>query len=380
MPKKKIVYIIGTRPEIIRSATIISLLKEDQEVDFRLVHTGQHYDYSMDKVFFEEFGLPEPDINLSCGSGSHAEQTADIMVKLDKFFQEFNPDIVAVFGDTNSSLAAAITSIKMQIPLAHIEAGCREWEMDMPEEVNRRLIDHCSNVNMTVSKLCSENLLSEHVAGDVIFTGDPLFDVYQRCRKECAHQNIAEKFGIVGGDYALITTHRGKNVDNIESLEGILKAMSHYPSTKFIFPVHPRTKKHLEDLNDFKKKYPNVIMVEPLNYRETINLVVGSKFVITDSGGLQKEVFWSGKPCITIREHTAWVETVDLGVNILVKPEYENMVEKIDYVIANYDEILEKFKTSGDPYSPDGGNITETIIKKLKEYSGKRWSNTTFQK
>lgn len=369
--KKRVAYIIGTRPEVIRSATLIKALKSDDSIVFSLVHTGQHYDYLMDKVFFEEFHLSDPDINLEIGSGSHSEQTAAIMVKLEKYFEEFKPDIVAVFGDTNSSLAAAITTVKMGIPLAHIEAGCREYEMDMPEEINRRLIDHCSNVNLTVSELCSDNLKAEKVAGDVIFCGDPLYDVYKECSQTDGDSEILKEFGLEPDKYAVMTAHRGKNVDDDDNLRNIFSAVSHFGDIPVIFPVHPRTKKHIDEFYLSKENVSNLIMTRPLNYHEMIQVVKNSKFAITDSGGLQKEVYWSKKPCVTLRDHTAWIETVNEGVNFLSKPESGAIISKIDHILDNYDEIVSLFSDNSDVYG--SGDITGRIVSNLKKYAGKKW-------
>lgn len=365
--KKKIVYIIGTRPEVIRSATVIKALKADPEIDFKLVHTGQHYDYLMDKVFFEEFDLPDPDINLNSGSGSHAEQTASIMIQLEKFILKFQPDILAVFGDTNSSLAAGITAIKMGVPLAHIEAGCREWEMDMPEEINRRLIDHCSTVNLTVSKLCVENLEKEHVMGDTFFVGDPLYDVFVDCVKSKGEVTLPKELNLPDNTYVLMTAHRGKNVDEQKSLDNIFRAVANFPEFKFVFPLHPRTRKNIDQFLIKNKDIKNVILAQPLGYHEMIRMVQGAKFVLTDSGGLQKEVFWSKKPCITMRYHTAWVETVEAGVNILSTTKKEDIIKNINYIIKNYDSLLKKFATIKNPYLK--GNATTNIVTKLKKYS-----------
>ncbi len=369
--KKKIVYIIGTRPEIIRSATLIPAFKSDPDIDFKLVHTGQHYDYEMNKIFFEDLGLPEPDINLNVGSGTHGEQTANIILRLEKYFEEFKPDMVGVFGDTNSSLAAGITAVKMNIPLAHIEAGCREWEMDMPEEINRRLLDHCSNVMLTVSDISSKNLEKEHVAGDIKFVGDPLFEVYEWCTKNMTEEKkILEEFDVKEGEYAVLTAHRAKNVDTKESLQALVSAVGHYPDLQFVFPVHPRTKARMDELNVIKDG-SNIKFIRSLSYREIVALVEHSKLVVTDSGGLQKEAFWSKKPCVILRDHTAWLEPIEYGVSFLAKCDESEIKDKLNYIMDNYDELQKKYVEVGNPY--DAPDISQNIIREMKAYAGKRW-------
>lgn len=366
----RIIYIIGTRPEIIRSASIIGALKKDSTVEFKLIHTGQHYDDSMNDVFFRELGVPLPDINLRVGSGSHAKQTADIMVGLEKVFIEFKPDIIGVFGDTNSSLAATLTAIKLKIPIAHLEAGCREWEMDIPEEVNRRLIDNCSNLLLAVSQNCVNNLKNEKVLGDIKNLGDPLFDVYKEMVSRPASDEVLKKLNLEKNNYVLLTLHRDKNVDNLENLEVIISSIA---SQEFpiLFPVHPRTKKQLSLLKLSKKILSNFIFLDPLSYLEIISLLGKSRLLITDSGGLQKEALWSNIPCVTIREHTCWKETVDLKANYLVKVDKNSILNTLYYVNSNNKRIRTKIAKATNPYYKK--NITLNTIKVMKSYAGRSW-------
>lgn len=370
---KKIAYIIGTRPEIIRSAFVILSLKADKEVIFKVVHTGQHYDYLMNETFFQEFGLSKPDVNLGVGSGTHAELTANIILKLEKFFLKFRPELVVVFGDTDSSLAAALTAVKLQIPVTHLEAGCRGWEMDMPEEINRRLIDHCSNLLLAVSENCVSNLKKEKVIGQIFNTGDPLYDVFKKCIKEIRKLQTIEKFGLKRGEYFLLTLHRAKNVDEEDNLKNILLALASFKDVPIIFPVHPRTKKRLEKNRFLIKKCSNFVFINPVGYGEILGLVGGAKIAITDSGGLQKEALWCKIPCITLREHSEWVETVNLGINFLTGTDKDKIKKTIHYIINHYKIIEEKLLKSRNPYSKP--NITKRIIELLKKFSGKKWNN-----
>lgn len=369
--KKKIVYLIGTRPEIIRSSEIILALKKDPGVFFKLVHTGQHYDYLMDKVFLKELNLPRPDINLKVRSGTHAEETAKIMLRFEKWLLDFKPDLVAVFGDTNSSIAGALTAVKLKIPVAHLEAGCREWEMDIPEEINRRLIDHCSNLLLAVSDTGVDNLKKESVSGKIYNLGDPLYEVFKKYFKRSQRLKLRKKLGLKPEDYLLTTLHRPQNVDQKENFANILTSLGSI-NLPIVFPVHPRTKKQIRKLNLKKLIKPNCQLINPLAYQETLHLLSQAKIVVTDSGGLQKEAFWLKTPCLTIREHTAWVETVDFGVNFLAKPNKRKIKKSLNFIIRNYQKLKQTFLKLPNPYAKK--NITKKTITCLKKFAGKGWS------
>ena len=369
--KKKIVYIVGTRPEIIRSASIILALKQDRQIEFKLVHTGQHYNYLMDRIFFKELNLPKSDINLEVGSGRHGEQTAKIMLRFEKFLLDFKPDMVAVFGDTNSSLAAALAAVKLQIPLAHLEAGAREWEMDMPEEINRRLIDHCSNLLLAVSENCVQNLKKENVLGEIYNTGDPLYDVFKKFFQKSLKLKLIDQLGLKKKEYILLTLHRPKNVDDQKTFEDILSTLALIKKLPIVFPVHPRTRKQLGKLKNAKIVESKFIFIDPLSYQEILHLVNQAKIVVTDSGGLQKEAFWAKVPCITLREHTAWIETVNLGVNFLTDANRKGFKQSVYQVIKNDKFIRQSFLKLSNPYVKK--DITKRIVELLKNFSGKKW-------
>ena len=368
--KKKICITLGTRPEIIRLATIINELRRDQTIDFKLVYTGQHYDLLMNYIFFKELGILPPDIDLKIGSGTHAEQTAGIMTNVEKYFKSYEPDMVAVFGDTNSSLAVSITAVKMKIPLAHLEAGCREWEMDIPEEVNRRLIDHCSNVLIAVSKNCAENLKKEKVLGDIYNCGDPLFDIFKTVYQKNKHSKNLNDLGVIKNEYVFLTVHRDKNVDDLKKLKQIMDALV-LIQLPVIFPVHPRTKKQLGLLNYPKSKIRNIVFLDPFGYQDTIYFLRNAKLAITDSGGLQKEAFWCKTPCITIRDHTCWSETVDLGGNFLAKVDKDLIIKQISFILKNEKRIVKKIQKAKNPYSKP--EITKNTVKIIKKYASKSW-------
>ncbi|MFH1149485.1 MAG: UDP-N-acetylglucosamine 2-epimerase (non-hydrolyzing) [Actinomycetota bacterium] len=364
----RIAYVVGTRPEIIRSAGVIQAMEADPEIDLSVVHSGQHYDYLMDRVFFEGLGLTYPELNLDVGSGSAAGQTAGILERFEGVIETLRPGIVAVFGDTNSSLAAALCAAKFPVPVAHLEAGCREWEMDVPEEINRRLIDHCSRLLLAVSTGCVANLEAEHAPGDVFNTGDPLYGVYlEHFDRERAADTVSG-MGLEPGGYAVLTVHRQGNVDDPERLLATLSTLE-LSGVRFVFPLHPRTARVLEGAGH--RPGTGLRIIEPLDYGGMLDLLSGAVLAVTDSGGLQKEAFWSGVPCVTLREHTAWHETVELGANFLAGRRSERLAEAVEHVLTHRDEIASRIEGEGNPYyRPD---TTAETVRLLKEYAGKPW-------
>jgi UDP-N-acetylglucosamine 2-epimerase len=364
----KITYVIGTRPEIIRSATVIAALEADPAVSFKLVHTGQHYDFLMDRVFFKELAVPKPDINIAVGSGTHAEQTAAMMVGMERYFERTRPDLVGVFGDTNSSLAATLAAVKLEIPVAHLEAGCREYEMDMPEEINRRVIDHCSRLLFPVADVDAGHLSDEKVLGAVHNVGDPLYDVFKACRKKAASMRMWERLGVEKGKYALVTLHRPANVDDEATFDVILKALSSREDLSVVFPVHPRTRPRLES---HKRHLKNFILAEPFSYHEILSALSGASFVVTDSGGLQKEAFWSRVPCVTVREHSGWYDLVDFGVNILTGKRPKGVQDALRYVMENRSELKNRFKGLPNPYYRR--DTAKRMVGLMKRYSSEGW-------
>ena len=296
--------VLGTRPQIIKSIPIIKTSIGDEEVNLSIIHTGQHYDYEMTAFLFDEFNLPTPIANLEVGSHPHIEQLTLMMTKLNNAIKT-KPDIMIVPGDTNSALAAALVASKRDIPLAHMEAGARSYNMKMKEEVNRRIIDHCSDLLFAPTVNCRKNLLDEKVRGDVFRTGDTMLDMFYETREKIDECNIVEDMGLEDGGYTLLTLHRPENVDDPKKLALRLDGLKN--QGKVIFPIHPRTKQRI---SKFKIKLPsNIKTIKPVNYVEILKLVKHSKGVATDSGGLQKEVFWSGKPLMILRETTEWPET-----------------------------------------------------------------------
>jgi len=363
-----VALILGARPQIIKSMLFIRLSNEDKKVKLSIIHTGQHYNYEMTKVFFEEFSLPEPTTNLEVGSGYHAQQTAKMMTRLEPFLQKQKPDLVVVPGDTNSTLAGALTAAKLNIPVAHIEAGARSYDNSMPEEINRRLTDHCSTLLFTATENCSRNLMKEGICKDIInLVGDTMYDVLLQQLPKAERTPILDQLDVKAKSYALLTLHRQENVDNLENLKRILDAIVKLKELAIIFPLHPRTRKQLRSSNLFTelKEQKHVKLVEPVSYLENISLIKNANFVMTDSGGVQKESFWLKTPCITLRENTEWMETVQLGANYLLGSNTERIVKTAKEIIENEEALCKKL---GELHNPFGdGRASQKILRIIRD-------------
>jgi UDP-N-acetylglucosamine 2-epimerase (non-hydrolysing) len=367
--KVNVALILGARPQIIKSMPFIRLSNEDKQVKLSIIHTGQHYNYEMTKVFFEEFSLPEPTVNLEVGSGSHAQQTAKMMTRLEPFLQKQKPDLVVVPGDTNSTLAGALTAAKLNIPVAHIEAGARSYDNRMPEEINRRLTDHCSTLLFTTTENCSRNLLKEGISKDSVnLVGDTMYDVLLQQLPKAERTAILDQLNVKTKSYALLTLHRQENVDNLENLKRILDAVMRLKLV-VIFPLHPRTRKQLRNFNLYTKlkEQKHVKLIEPVSYLENISLIKNANLVMTDSGGVQKEAFWLKTPCITLRENTEWVETVQLGANYLAGSNTERIVKTAEEIIENEEELCKKLGALPNPFGD--GRASQKILKIIKSQS-----------
>ena len=287
-----------------------------KDVTARLVHTGQHYDERMSKLFFEQLKIPLPDVNLEVGGGSHAVQTAEVMKRFEPVLLAERPDVVIVVGDVNSTVACALTSVKLGIPVAHVEAGLRSFDRTMPEEINRLVTDAISRWLFVSEQSGVENLRREGVAEDrMFFVGNVMIDTLIACRDRFQRGSLAE-FGVEKGRYAVLTLHRPSNVDDPATLRGLLNAVETIQrDLPVVFPVHPRTRKALASE---AIELPNVKLVEPLGYLEFMQLITHARFVLTDSGGIQEETTFLGIPCITLRNNTERPSTVEQGTNVLV--------------------------------------------------------------
>ncbi|MBT9132840.1 MAG: UDP-2,3-diacetamido-2,3-dideoxy-D-glucuronate 2-epimerase [Syntrophomonadaceae bacterium] len=335
----KFSVIFGTRPEIIKLALVIKkLCHSNRDVD--IVFTGQHYDYIMSEEFIEELGLPEPDFRLNCSRGSHAEQTSSLLLAIERYLKEAKSDMVVVQGDTNTTLAGALAASKLNIPIAHIEAGCRSFDMKMPEEINRRIVDVISSLLFAPMQRAVQNLRREGVGKDKIeMVGSTLGEI---CREYCVNaltkSSILNKLGLEPKAYAVLTTHRQENVDVKENLENIVSALP-LISTTVVFPIHPRTAKNLDEfgLLSTLHRIPNVVLSEPLGYLDFLTLLSQAQIVMTDSGGVQEESTIFHIPCVTLLEATPWWETVEQGANILVGAKNHQIVDTVNRILGDED-------------------------------------------
>jgi len=363
----KLMLVVGARPQIIKSAPITREALKHREIELQLVHTGQHYDFEMSKIFFEEMDLPEPMVNLGVGSGTHAWQTGNMMIKLEKTIIKGKPDLVMVPGDTNSTLAGALAAIKRNTPVAHVEAGARSYDMQMPEEINRRLTDHCSSLLFTPSNKCVRNLQGEGISKKYIrLSGDTMYDAMLQHLPTAAKSGVLRKLGVDKDLYGILTLHRPENVDTAETLRGIMKAMMMLTDLTVFFPVHPRTRERLAKfqlLNQLEAT-SHVKCVDPVGYHDMLWLVKHAKLVFTDSGGLQKEAFWLGTPCVTLRSRTEWTETTRQGANVLVGSNSRKIVAVTRNIMAQRD-IKSRLRKLKNPFG-DGQASKKIIAETLR--------------
>ena len=332
----KISIILGTRPEIIKMSPVIREC-EKQNLDYFILHTGQHYSYNLDKIFFKDLELPAAKYNLDVGSGTHAEETGKMLIGIGKILREEKPDIVLVEGDTNTVLAGALAASKLQIKVGHVEAGLRSYDRTMPEEINRVLADHVSDFLFAPTEKAKENLLREGIEEDKIFvTGNTIVDaVYQNLEIAKRKVDVRNKLNLNPKEYFLMTAHRQENVDAKNRLKGILEGLVlvyHEFNIPIIYPIHPRTKKRIEE---FGLEVPEGIeLIEPLGFLAFLQLEANAKLVLTDSGGVQEETCILGVPCVTLRDNTERPETLDVGSNVLVGVNQDRILEGVKKMLS----------------------------------------------
>lgn len=318
----KIVTIIGARPQFIKAAAVSRAIAAHNRVtpisscvNEVIVHTGQHYDEGMSAIFFRELEIPEPAYNLGIGSGPHGQQTGNMLSAIEKVLLAEQPDWVLVYGDTNSTLAGALAAAKLHIPIAHVEAGLRSYNRRMPEEINRIVADQLSTLLLCPSQIAVHNLELEGIKKGVVITGDVMADsLHFSATTVTAHSDILNRLELQPQAYLLATVHRAENTDGSRRLGNILSGFAALNET-VIFPVHPRTRKFLNE-NDYRIP-ENVRLIDPVGYFDIIALEKSARMLLTDSGGMQKEAYWLKVPCITLRDETEWVETVETGWNVL---------------------------------------------------------------
>ncbi|MBW6442505.1 UDP-N-acetylglucosamine 2-epimerase (non-hydrolyzing) [Patescibacteria group bacterium] len=367
----KIINVVGARPNFIKIAPLLEEYKKWPKIKSLLVHTGQHYDFNMSQRFFDELKISKPDYNLGIGSGSHAQQTARIMLSFEKVCIKEKPDLVVVVGDVNSTVACALVAKKMNINVAHVEAGLRSFDESMPEEINRILTDHLSDFLFVTEESGKKNLQNENIPPKkIFFVGNIMIDSLVKNLREINNRKIIENLNLNKKDYLVITFHRPSNVENKEILSkllGYIKDLS--KDMVIVFPIHPRTKKALEDykLKEIGGYLKNIKVTEPLGYLDFISLVKNSKGVLTDSGGVQEETTFLGVPCITLRENTERPITIKRGTNHLISNIHEEgVLEKIKNLIENFKPRVK------NPEKWDGKTaerILKVIVKSASEES-----------
>jgi len=357
----KITSIIGARPQFIKHAPMSVELRKRNHEDI-IIHTGQHYDFNMSGSFFKDLNLPRPDYNLGIGSGSHGYQTADTIKRVEDILVEDKPDVVLVYGDTNSTMAGAIASTKLHIPTGHVEAGLRSYDKTMPEEINRIVTDHISDILFCPTVNALNNLIDEKLSYESLFlTGDIMVDTYNMFNKIADNNSTFINMITDNKEYYVATIHRAGNTDNIDKLKNIIDAFGE--SGKFIiFPLHPRTLKVIDQCGLFYK-YDTISYIEPLGYLEMLYLMKHAKKILTDSGGIQKEAYIMKVPCITLRESTEWIETLHDGHNVLVGTDKHKIIEEIQ------SKWVDAIRPKWDLYdnSPFGEGSTAKIIVDILE-------------
>jgi UDP-GlcNAc3NAcA epimerase len=322
----KILSIVGARPQFIKAAAVSRVIRQRHtEV---LVHTGQHYDDNMSAVFFDELGIPAPDVNLEIGSGPHGAQTGAMLTRIEEVLLAECPDWVVVYGDTNSTLAGSLAAAKLHIPVAHVEAGLRSFNRAMPEEINRVLTDHISNLLLCPSQNAMDNLANENIRQGVYWVGDVMYETLMfSVERSRSRSGVLKQLGLTEKKYILATVHRAENTDDPVRLRDIFSAFAQIDQP-IVFPIHPRTRQRLSklDLNSLQSETRNLKLMEPMGYLDMVMLEQSARLILTDSGGVQKEAYWLGVPCVTLRNETEWPETVETQWNLLVGADRDRII------------------------------------------------------
>ncbi|HYN90313.1 MAG TPA: UDP-N-acetylglucosamine 2-epimerase (non-hydrolyzing) [Thermoleophilaceae bacterium] len=351
----RIVTVIGNRPQFVKAAAVSRRLRE--RVDELIVHTGQHYDDELSQVFFEELGVPAPERELGAGGGTNSAQTARILGGLEPVLEELRPSLVLVYGDTNSTLAGALAAAQAGIPVGHVEAGMRSFDRSMPEELNRVLTDHASDLLLCSTETAVRNLEREGAAGEAHLVGDVMADVSLAFRDIAEERStVLDDLGLEPGSYLAVTAHRAGNVDRRERLEALVSLLEALPGP-VVLPLHPRTRERLEAAG-LIDRLAGVRVVPPLGYLDFLKLARHARAVLTDSGGVQKEAYLLGVPCVTLRDTTEWVETVESGWNVLVDLDRDAALE-----------ALERRPPAERPELYGGGQAAERVCELLSAYT-----------
>ncbi len=333
----KVMHVCGARPNFMKIAPLVDAMERREPFENYLVHTGQHYDENMSRLFFDELGIPKPDVNLEVGSGSHARQTAEIIRLFEPVVLEQKPDVVVVVGDVNSTIACALVAVKLGIAVAHVEAGLRSFDRTMPEEINRLLTDQIADYLFTTERGAESHLLNEGIAKEkIFFVGNCMIDTLLKNRDRALQKDTLERFSLKPHGYALVTLHRPSNVDDPEPLRGIFEALTEISrKIPVVFPIHPRTRKMFESsgLLSGVSNDSRMLLTEPLGYLDFLGLTARAKVVLTDSGGIQEETTVLGVPCLTMRFNTERPVTITEGTNRLVGNQREKILEAAEEVL-----------------------------------------------
>ncbi len=363
MSKIQVMLVVGARPQFIKSAPLVSeILGRHPRIELRIVHSGQHYDPQMSDIFFRQLQIPTPFMNLRAGSGSHATQTATIMRSLEEPMRRTCPDLVIVPGDTNTTLAAALTAAKLDLPVAHLEAGLRSGDLSMPEEINRRLTDHCSSMLFAPTRTAAHNLRIEGLTKGISLTGDTMVDTLRIVAPivERKQEEVLERLQLSRLEFVLVTLHRPSNVDNLNRLREILLDLRRISKkVRVIFPVHPRTRSRITKLEAAKRlSRDGIHLTTPLGYVENLCLLKNANCLLTDSGGMQKESFLLHVPCVTVRSTTEWPETLVGEANRLIpRPE---MIAKTILSVAFNEPLKQAIRRLKNPFGD--GHASARIV------------------
>lgn len=355
----KVVTVVGARPQFIKAAPVSRCLRR-RETEI-LVHTGQHYDPAMSEIFFEELKIPQPDYHLQVGFKTHGAQTGEMLSGLEEVLIREQPDWVLVYGDTNTTLAGALAAAKLQIPVAHVEAGLRSFNRQMPEEINRVLTDHISDLLCCPTKTAVEQLASEGIFRGVVQVGDVMVDAVEFNRELANDRRILEQLGAKRREYVLVTMHRAENTDDPDRLEEIVSALNELESP-MIFPLHPRTRNRMER-QGLTFTNSRLKVIEPVGYLDMLQLEMNAAKILTDSGGVQKEAFLLQVPCITMRDETEWTETVEQKTNILVGANKRKIIENVEAFHVDFSKAYPVFGK---------GHTAERIVELLRKNGGCR--------
>lgn len=359
---KRIFTVIGARPQFIKAAAVSQKIGEISGLCEELIHTGQHYDVNMSDVFFHELGIPMPHYQLGISGGGHGAMSGRMLVALEKLFLAERPDMVMIYGDTNSTLAGALVAAKLHIPVAHVEAGLRSFNKQMPEELNRIIADQCSDLLFTPTAAATQNLLREGVSNSqIVECGDVMFDAALHFSEAVTVRGFgAAKYGVEPNKYVLSTIHRQENTDDIDRLTVIIEGLARVADeVPVLLPMHPRTRARIEAAN-LHEQLEKITVIEPVGYLDMVALERDAAVIATDSGGVQKEAFFHQVPCVTLRDETEWMELVHAGWNRLVPPQSANAI---------FRSVLECRGTRGDNIAPFGaGNAADKVVKEIKRF------------